>query len=505
MEARTRSVSVRLSLWKQRGRRFATGLNVLAAIALMAMLVAMVDYLSYRHYWRFDIGGRGYFTLSPKTKQLLGSLNSDLNVVVFFQRSHRQHDDVKFLLKEYQYEVDTQKKIKMNVTFVDPDRDLVKAKELGQKYDVKSAGVIVFESAGRRRYVSARDIVEYEYLQVTDNKFQQKLSGFRGENAFSSAIQSVSQSSKPVAYFLAGHGEHDIKDFGAQTGYSAIAKALMRDNIEVRPLVLVEQHEVPPDCSVLIVAGPKRKIPRPEVDAISKYLLERNGRGLFLLDASISTGVEKLLEGWGIAVGNGVVAGLTWSGRDLFIFKYGDHPAAKNLGGLATVFYSPRNIEPIEGYSSRDDGQSDKPRVTPLAMSGDQSWVDMDTSPDTQPRFDPGVDKAGPAPVAVASEKGRVSGLNLELKSTRVAVIGDSYFVSNPVLAINEGNTGFFLSVVNWLVEREALMAIPPKTPGELQLNMTRRQMRLAFALVVFSVPGLAALLGIVVWVRRRK
>jgi ABC-type uncharacterized transport system involved in gliding motility auxiliary subunit len=171
---------------------------------------------------------------------------------------------------------------------------------------------------------------------------------------------------------------------------------------------------------------------------------------------------------------------------------------------MATIFYSPRNIEPIEGASARDDGQSDKPRVTALAMSGEQGWIDMDLSKDSQPRFDPAVDKRGPASVAVAAERG-VRDLNVNIKSTRLVVVGDSYFVSNPVLARNDGNVGFFLSVMNWLVEREALMAIPPKTPGELQLNMTRKRMRLAFSLIVFAVPGIVAGIGFIVWAKRRR
>jgi len=85
-------------------------------------------------------------------------------------------------------------------------------------------------------------------------------------------------------------------------------------------------------------------------------------------------------------------------------------------------------------------------------------------------------------------------------------VVGDSYFVSNAALAGGVGgNTSFFLSALNWLVERESLLTVAPRSPIELRLEMSRAQWTRVFVLTVVVVPGAIALLGLGVWLKRRR
>ena len=57
---------------------------------------------------------------------------------------------------------------------------------------------------------------------------------------------------------------------------------------------------------------------------------------------------------------------------------------------------------------------------------------------------------------------------------------------------------------MNWLAERETLMAIASKPVEEVRLVMTRRELRGLFWLMVAGLPGLVAALGMGVWLRRR-
>ncbi len=149
----------RRSIWRQRGRRFATGLNVAVSLLLALVVLSMVNYLSYRHYHRWDIGQRAYYRLSGKTKNLLSSLDTNVNVVAFFQKDHKLCEDVRNLLKEYEYETARTPRRMLKIEFVDPDRDLARTRQLKQKYDVlKEPNVVVFEASGRKKYVEARDL-----------------------------------------------------------------------------------------------------------------------------------------------------------------------------------------------------------------------------------------------------------------------------------------------------------------------------------------------------------
>jgi hypothetical protein len=48
-------------------------------------------------------------------------------------------------------------------------------------------------------------------------------------------------------------------------------------------------------------------------------------------------------------------------------------------------------------------------------------------------------------------------------------------------------------------------MAVSPKVPDEFRLDMSPNQQRAVYALVVGGLPLLVAIIGIVVWLSRRK
>ena len=101
--------------------------------------------------------------------------------------------------------------------------------------------------------------------------------------------------------------------------------------------------------------------------------------------------------------------------------------------------------------------------MTPLALTRD-GWAELNLT-QTPARFDADTDRPAPVSVAVAVERGGASAIEMELRPTRMVVVGDSDFVSNGALQGGVGgNTDFLLNAVNWLVEREALMAISAKS-----------------------------------------
>jgi ABC-type uncharacterized transport system involved in gliding motility auxiliary subunit len=168
------------------------------------------------------------------------------------------------------------------------------------------------------------------------------------------------------------------------------------------------------------------------------------------------------------------------------------------------MFYMPRAIDAVPGRNFVEGAAADEPRVYVLALTTEKGWVEMDLD-ESPPRMDAKVDRPGPVPIAVAVEKGPVSGMDVEIKPTRIVVMGDSMFVSNWGLkSMFASNKDFFMSAMNWLVEREELMGISSRMPGDLRLDMDRDQLRMLFLIAVAGVPAIVAIAGIFVWLRRR-
>lgn len=476
-------------------QRVSFGLNTVATVLLAAVLTGLVNYLAHRHYARADWSRAQFYGLSDKTLSLLAGLSNDVNVVVFFQADDPRYEDVQNLLKEY--ELATRH---IRLDRVDPNRDLGRAEELARRYQVNQLNVVVFECDGRTKFVSADDLQDVDYSGVMRGEAPQPTS-FKGEQAFSSAIQSITQSRPPVVYFLRGHGERDINDRDPYSGYSGLAQQIRRDNAVVKDLALGETRGIPPDADAVIVPGPTKTLAAPELEVLRAWL-DNSGRLMVLLDTGPTCGLHGLFEAWSIRVANDVVVDptRTLSGLDLFVDDYGMHPITRNLRNMTSVFYLPRSIEPAAPPADAPR-PADQPQVDSIARSSPDSWAESDLEQKPM-KFEAARDRKGPVSLAVAAERGPVAGVDVDIRPSRLVVFGDTDFLSNG--ALSGGNVDLFLSALNWLLERDQLMAIAPKPVEETRLVMTQRQVNRLFWLVVLVIPGLVAVLGTGVWLRRR-
>lgn len=474
-------------------------LNFIVGMSLAIVLLVMVNMIARNHAVRSDWSSTKYYSLSGKTISLLQSLEQRLDVVVFFQDDHELYEDVRNLLSSY-----THASKYVHVEWVDPNRDLARTEELAKKYSVKEANQVVFDHQGRNMFVGKDQIAVYDYTSVKRKADVPKMTAFRGEEAFSSAIQSVMQESRPVVYFTQGHGERSPKEFDERKGYSEIGKLIEHDNVELMPLLFGRESRVPDDCDTLVIAGPTKKFASEEAGLVDGYL-KRGGRVFVLLDALIETGLEPMLESWGVAVRRDVVVdpSRTLKGRGILLAAYARHPITEKMRGFSSIFYLPRSVQPTVIARKLWLKAHDKPKVYPLFLSTAEAW--SESQPEENPaKYDAStLDYRDPQGISmgVAVEKGS-EGLDVLTKPTRMVVIGDSDFASNA--GLTGGDQDVFMGVLNWLLEREELIGIAPKPAQKIKLLMTRGQLNRLFWIVLLAVPGLFALAGFVVWMRRR-
>lgn len=257
---------------------------------------------------------------------------------------------------------------------------------------------------------------------------------------------------------------------------------------------------VPRDCDLLIIAGQKRPLTHIEAEIIAKYL-DNSGRLMLLADLGVETGLEKILEFWGVRLGLDRVVGTTLTGRELLVNNYGDHPITEKLKNTTTIFNLPRAVRPLTSASRLPGHAADKPGVIVLAANSEDGWAEMSTY-QNPPKFDAGVDLPGPVPVAVAVEKGNLPA-DVEIKPTRLVIIGDSTFTSNGALLAGY-SSDFFINAVNWLLERKNAPAFAPKIPSKIHLKLDRQRLLSAYIVTVIVWPALVAFLWLIVAARRR-
>ena len=87
---------------------------------------------------------------------------------------------------------------------------------------------------------------------------------------------------------------------------------------------------------------------------------------------------------------------------------------------------------------------------------------------------------------------------------SRSIILGNADFLRNESLSESPPDIDFILMSINWLADREQLVAIAPKAPRAFTLNLSDRQMNQIVLLIVVGIPMLIALLGASVAALRR-
>jgi len=499
-EHRPARTATQIRLQARRRRHLLSGFNSSAAILLMLILVVMINYISSRNYLRFDWSRDQYYALSDKTKSLLKSLPERINISVFIQPGHEiyhhVYDDVINLLREYEYASGN----RIVVERIDPDRNIARSEELMTRLDLPGPNVVVFEFGERKKVVMADELLEMDYQPMVRGGTPEKVA-FRGEQVFSSAILAITESERPRVYFLQGHGERDFNDRDDYVGLSGIGQEIRRDDIELDAFSFIRQNAIPEDADALIIAAPTRSFSVGELERIAAYL-KREGRLILMLNSETDAGFGAMLNEWGIQSINNLVIDptRTLSGFDLLVAEYADHPVAAQLAGITTVFYWPRAL-PLTPEDPEHPRAADEPKPAALAISSPNAWAEMDI--EQRPyRFDADRDIKGPVPVAVAVERGPVESVAVDIRPMRTVVFGDVDFISNS--GVSGGNGDLFMNALNWILERDQLMAVAPRPVNEARLMITRDQLATLFWVVVVAIPSGVTAIGLIVWWRRR-
>jgi hypothetical protein len=483
-------------------QHFRINLSVLLSIVSLTVIVGLANYLSFRHFKRYQWSADARYSLSPETQRVLDAVTNEVRVSVLFSRNHELFGPVTGLLQEYAYACPH-----LQVDQVDYNRDPDRAVLLASRYLLpnETDDVVVFDTQGRVKVVRASELSDYDLASILAGGEETRRLNFKGEPLFTSAIAGLLQERQPVACFLQGHGEHDPTSEEDIRGYSRLAGLLRNKNIEVRKLTLVGENTVPEECNLLVVAGPRSRLDDSELEEIDRYL-RQGGRVLALLSYRQSnrneTGMERFLLNWGVAAGRNYVFDLEncISRNDIVCTNFTSHPIVKPLQSQALYLIWARSISPLEIPGASGDA----PRVQPLAATGKNGFTASGISSNGTPQPDPLRDRRGPIPLAAAVERGSLAGVSADRFSSRMVVVGESYFLGNDAI-VKFANWEFASLTVDWLLDRpEHLAGIAPKPIREYEVALTRNQLIRLVWILLGLLPGALLGLGLLVWMRRR-
>ena len=497
--------------------RFASGFDpwALAGTALVALLVVLVNYVSFRRYERWDLTQDRAFTLSERTEKLLGGLQQSVDIYVFMGSGEPTYADLRELITRYKA-----KSPQITAHFVDPDREPTRFRVLSEKFGVRagvteegqtSAELAVLVTSGDKRWVINRnDLLEVDFDSLEGENRNLKVKSVKTEQALSGALVQVTSGKKTKVCVSEGHGEWSLTD-GGERGLLALRDELKRENIEVESLATRGKAELPKECEALYVLGPQKAFGSEEVAALKRYL--EAGRSLLLaLDPVISgeqvvpTGLEELASAYGVNIDPDVVVELDEQRllspspvEHFLVASFGDQKMMKALRALGA---------PVAFNMARSLSVSEGSEAEKLLKSSDKGYGEtgigqLTAGDDLKPGDG---DVLGPVTLGVLVDTKQNKKEGEEKPGGRLVILGDSDWLSPRYLAQPElANIDLLSSVTGYLAAREALVAIAPRKVDANAVVITEEGLNAVFLRVVVLLPLAMLVLGVGVWLQRKQ
>lgn len=446
---------------KSRQTKYGTYALIYTVIVLAVIVVA--NWLSNSHNKSVDVTANKQYTLSDQTKKVLGNLKSDINIYYFDQSA--AYDRARDILDRY-----ANLSSKVKVSYVDPDK----------KPDVA-------------RFEGARAMGDV----IVDNGVKKETAKALTEEELTGAIIRALKTGTRNVCFVKGSGENSIEDT-TREGYSSLKTALERNNYKTQSISLFEKPEVPAECTIVVVGGPKHDYVPPAVDALKKFVAG-GGRLIVNFDPVLNTPNEKLgdtpnlaamVADWGVTAKGDIVLDLStasqmFSPTSPIAASYTSHAIVRVMKDAISVMPLTRSLEvksPAEAlFSSSDVSYSLVNPKVPIKQE------DVEKGP------------KGPFVLGAAATIGTGD------KAGRVVVVGSAGWLANVMVGTSQlGNRDLALNAMNWLTSDEDLISIRPKEPEDRRLHITTTGVRLLFFTSVIGLPLIVILSGVSVWWKRR-
>jgi ABC-type uncharacterized transport system involved in gliding motility auxiliary subunit len=493
-----------------RTSRRTASLQSVLNLLLVLFILLVVNYIGFKYYAHRDLSFSQFYTLSGKTKDVLHNLDAPVHITtILIDKTHAQYwDQTQNLLKEYQ------RVGGKNVTLanVDPVYDRARAYELQTRLHFAGTdNLIIFEYKNQSRVVKLDDLLD-------ENPENGQVSGYKGEQQFTSAILALEEGKPEKVYFTAGHGEHPSTDSQTAAGYGLVADLLKGENLTIGTLNLASSGAVPADAQAVIIAGPTVTFSPTEVQALDKYLAA-NGKLFILLDPLAQVGLDGVLAKYQLSFDNDIVLSrvMTTTGQQsttplAYIQSSGfsSQPITAKFpeAGYALPLVDARSVrlQPDTAPVQRAQAlMSTGPEAWGWTMKANMSEAElMNVGTRT---FDHTTDFQGPMIIAAQFDAGNVTDPTTKAQSngTRVVAVGSSHFLENDAVQGQVVAVNFFINSIDWLVKKNAVLDISPKQPQVYGVSLSPMSERTVVWTALIFIPGLALALGLFAWLSRRK
>jgi len=486
-------------------------------IIIIIAIAAVINFLSYQIFYRWDLTRNKDYSISSVSKNAVAKLDDIVNIKVYFSKDLPSQyislpQEVGDIIDEYV----TYSKGKIQVEKISPNNDEATAQEMYMQgipeiqFNVVEKDKLSIAKGYLGMIIKQGDKSEpIPVVQDTKNL----------EYQITMAIKKVTAKDLSSVGFLSGFEtldtEKDIK--------SAYQK--LQELYDVQMIDLVKDKTIPEGIKTLIIAGPKAKFNDNQLKEIDKFLMK--GNSLFvmldsvnvgdgLVTTPVETGLEKLLEKYGLKINKNLVldasSGMASFNQGFITFST-NYPFWPKIikGGFDKDNAAVAKLETLVlPWASSIDVNKDKidksNKISIIAKTTDKAWQQTDNfnlnpqqsfSSDKKSQYNLGVSVFGKFNSAYGKES---------TSNGRIVLVGDSNFIEDMFLQNYPDNIIFFQNIVDSLTLDEDLINIRSKGISEAPIKELSDSVRATARYTnVFGITIIVLLFGLIRYYLRRK
>ena len=466
----------------------AGGYTVAASCVLLVILIiinALVGALPSTAT-QYDITTNRLYTLSDQTKDIAATLDRDVTIY-WLVRPGQEDASLETLLDRYKALSGY-----IHVERIDPDVYPYFASQYTDATVTDNCMIVVCDDISK--FIDSGDIYEYDYLLYMYSG--EVDADFAGEGIITGAIDFVVNGTYSKMYQIVGHGEMDVP--------IAYKTALNNDNIELEELSLLSTYAIPEDCSGLMMTAPKTDITEDEAGIILDYL--KQGGKLLLVTTPSDTGetfpnLMSVLAYYGCSLVDGIIIEAeqgSYVQNPLYLLPDLEMHAVTQPLKENNYFVMLPLAQGIEIAEPDRDTLS----VDRLLNTSANSISKADAFNMTSFEIQEG-DSVGPFAVAVSITDVLDSTGDL---STQIFWCTSRFLLDeNTSSRVSGGNQDLFVNAANWMSGHSLNITIQSKHYSNDYLTIPENTATLLTIIFAVVVPLAALLIGVFVWIRRRK
>lgn len=466
---------------------------------IIAMFIAINLFMQNLELTPLDFTQEKLYTLTEESKEKIKSIDKDVNMYFIGYTDDNSTVD---LAKQYH---------KANEKIIAEAIDIESRPDLANKYGIESGteGIII-ECGERSKVLTASDLVTYDTATYETISI--------AEEKLTSSILSVTSEKIPKVYFLEGYSEFSLKQ-----NMNYLNMYLENEINEINTLNILTTGKIPNDCDTLVITTPNKDFDDVALNSIMNYI--QSGGNILWLNAAITSpkdmpNVNQVLATYSVKPFEvGIIretdsSKMVTNSPDLILPNVQHTTITKDLYNSTGVIL----INATKININEEQLEELKVTKTDLLLASENSYFRTNfnvQSNNASANEEKGNFVVGAELVKTIQEATNETEMpeknNNKITSTLV-IYGENYFISDYQLnnssyyaAVQLAyNKDLVLNSIAYLVDREEDITAR-KSTGTVTYTATEIQDTI-IRIIIFAVPLLIIIAGIIVWqVRRRK